>query len=212
MKKLLLGAALFVSLLLSACGAHQNTWSIVYEVVGTESTQLWDLKAEDFLTMLNAAVPEDLQLYPLHEYDPNSLSYPLTRNGETWKINLSIFPADKVDSLAYKNEKNVNEWVNNISEVELSLYANNEADAKNNGVYVRELITIFTPGAEELVEDAIGLYGEPEEEAIITEGVYRVSVDSVAYTYMPNQNSFIVQPHLEPWPETESSPSVIRPD
>lgn len=208
------GMLLLTAGLLSACGqsVDKESWTISYNVVGTEQTQLWDLKADDFLEQINSAIPEDMQLSYLKEYDPNSKNCMLTQNGDTWKLNLSVFSSSEANSLTYKGEENVSDWVNNIEKVKLSLYSDNEETAKENGTYVREIITIFTPGAEEIVEDAIGLYGEPEKDAVISEGVYRVSIDSVAYTYIPNQNTFTAQPHIESWPDESMAPSVIRPN
>ena len=214
MKKKVASVLLAAVCLLASCGnpSTEDTWEVKYEVIGTEHTQLWSLTADEFLVTLNSALSENMQLSYLKEYDPNSKNCMLTQNGETWKINLSVFPEGDVDSLTYKNQENVHEWVNNVSKVELSLYSDNEETAKENGIYVRELIRIFTPGAEKIVEDAIGLYGEPEKEAIIDENTFRVSIGSVAYTYMPTENSFVVQPHIESWSEEETMPSVIIPD
>ena len=212
MKKWLI--CLFVATaLLAGCSnsSKDNNWTVTYDVVGTENNQLWDLKSEDFLTLINEQVSDEMQLDYLKEYDPDSMSCMLSKNGETWKILLDVFPAGEVDSLTFKKYDEVSDWVNNIGKVELSLFADDEESAKENGIYVRTLISIFTPGAESLVEDAIGLYGEPEKDAVISEGVRRVSLDSVAYTYFVDKGRFLVQPHLEPWPEADSSPSVIRP-
>ena len=214
MKKTIAAALLATICLLSSCGnsSNQENWTVEYDVVGTEQTQLWSLKADDFLSSFNSALPENMQLSYLKEFDPDSKNCMLTKNGETWKINLNVFPKGDTDSLFYKDQENVHEWVNNVSKVELSLYSDNEETAKENGIYVRELIKMFTPGAEKIVEDAIGLYGEPEKEAAIDENTFRVSIGSVAYTYMPTENSFVVQPHVESWSEEEAMPSVIMPD
>lgn len=214
MKPKVFSMLLLTACLLSACGqsVDKESWTTAYDVVGTEHTQLWDLKADDFLAQINSASPEDMQLSYLKEYDPSSMNCMLTQNGETWKINLSVFPSSEADTLTYKDEANASDWINNIGKVELSLYSDSEETSKENGTYVREIISIFTPGAEEIVENAIGLYGEPEKEAVISEGVYRVSIDSVAYTYIPNQNKFTAQPHIELWPEENTTPSVIKPD
>lgn len=214
MKKKMASVLLAAVCLLASCGnpSTQDTWEVKYEVIGTEHTQLWSLKADEFLATLNNALSENMRLSYLKEYDPNSKNCMLTQNGETWKINLSVFPEGDVDSLTYKNQENVHEWVNNVGKVELSLYSDNEETAKENGTYVRELIKMFTPGAEKIVEDAIGLYGEPEKEAVIDENTFRVSIDSVAYTYMASQNTFIVQPHIDDWPEDQVEPSIIRPE
>ena len=212
MKRCLITLAVVAALLAGCSTSSDSTWTVEYDVVGTEHNQLWNLKADDFLTLINHQVSDEMKLDYLKEYDPESMQCMLTKNGSTWKIILHVFPAADVDSLTYKGLDESSDWGNNIGKVELSLFADNEESAKENGMYVRALISIFTPGAETLVEDAIGLYGEPEKDAVISEGVHRVSLDSVAYTYMVNQNRFLVQPHIEPWPEPESSPSVIRPD
>lgn len=200
---------------LAACGSSSDSqsWSVAYDVVGTERAQLWDVKADDLLTALNEAVPENMQLRYLNEYDPSSMSCPLTTDGETWKILLDVFAADQVDSFPYKNEEDASEWINNVGNIELDLYSTSDEDAEENGIYVREIISILTPGAEQLVEDALGLYGEPEKSAVISDGVRRVSADSVTYTYFVNQKRFIAEPHVAPWPvEEEEIPTVIRPE
>lgn len=214
MKKILALAIAAVMLLpLSACGDTKSPeWTETYAITGTEHTQLWDLEKDTFIELLNQSVSEEMTLSSLKPVTDDSHSVQLSANGRTWKILLDVFPPSELKLSWFAAEEGAEDWIWNVAKVELSLYADGENDAKQNGEYVRALIQIFTPGAEKIVEDAIGLYGDPEPEAVISEGAFRVSIGNVAYTYLPNENRFIVQPHMEPWPEKPSSPTVIKPD
>lgn len=192
--------------------AEEPEFTVTYEVVGTEDTQMWALKPEEFLETINANLEDRLRLELLGEYDESSLSCRYTDNGETWKISADIFPADEVGKFYYNDYEGVEAWAYNIKELELSTFADSEQDAKDNGIYIRALIHMFTPGVEEIVEDVLGLYGDPDPAAVIGEGVTRATIGNVAYTYIPGQNRFYVEPHDETVGIIEEQPTVIRPE
>lgn len=216
MKRLVaLFIALNLSCLLVACADNKAPeWSEAYSIVGLEDNQMWDLKADSFLPLINETIENDaMVLSYLHELDDfESSNCMLTKDGESWKILLSIFSVGDSEKRKYQKVEDAKSWVGNIEEVELSLYSDGEDTAKENRVYVRNLIRVFTPGAEELVEEAIGLYGKPYKDAVLMDGVNRVTVGGVVYTYMESQHRFIVQPHLDSWPTEENAPNIIRPN
>lgn len=76
---------------------------------------------------------------------------------------------------------------------------------------MRYLITLFTPGSEKYVEDAIGLYGDPAPEAVIDAGVNQVRIGNVLYSYT-SDGRFLVEPRIDDWPAEEDTPDAIRPD
>lgn len=195
-----------------AAEAEEPEFTVTYEVVGTEDTQMWALKPEEFLEAINADLGDRLRLEFLGEYDESSLSCRYTDNGETWKISADIFPADEVGKFYYNDYEGVEAWAYNIKELELSTFADSEQDAKDNGIYIRALIHMFTPGVEELVKDVLGLYGDPDPAAVIGEGVTRATIGNVAYTYIPDQKRFYVKPHDETVGIIEEQPTVIRPE
>lgn len=208
--------AVALLLSISGCSKTSNTsvWTESYEITGTEDTQMWVLKYDDFMVAFNNLIADDnIKLDYLKECDDTSSSCMLTENGESWKILLKIFSQGDSDRAKFKKNPDVKSWVGNIESVELSLYSDNEETAKENGIYVRNLISFFTPGAEKDVEDNIGLYGNPDPKAVINENISRVACGNVVYTYVYGQDyRFIVEPHIEDWPEEESAPNVVRPD
>lgn len=217
MKRIVAILCLCAMLLLPGCAqmaaeAEEPEITMTYEVVGTENTQMWVLKPEEFLETLNAGLEDRLQLDFLEEYDDSSLSCRFTGDGESWKISADIFPADEVGKFYYNDYEDVESWAYDIQELELSTYADTEQQAKDNGIYIRALIHMFTPGVEELVEDVLGLYGDPDPAAVIGEGVTRATIGNVAYTYIPNQKRFYVEPHDETVGIIEEQPTVIRPE
>lgn len=199
-------------LILPGCAPKDPDFTITYSVVGTENTQMWALKPEEFLETFNAGLEDRLQLDFMGEYDERSLSCRFTSNGETWKISADIFPADDVGKFYYNDYEGVEEWAYDIKKIELSTYADTEQDAKDNGIYIRALINMFTPGAEELVEDILGLYDDPDQSAVIIDGVTRATIGNVVYTYLPDQKRFYVEPHDETVGIIEEQPGVIRPE
>ncbi len=204
--------ALFFSL--SGCAKTESDTSLEenYEITGTEHTQMWELKYNDFLSAYNDLISDEtMKLDYLKEYDPSSSNCMLTKNGESWKILLKVFTENEADASWFKNEPDAAEWVGNIESAELSLFSADTKAAEENGLYVRYLITLFTPGSEKYVEDAIGLYGDPAPEAVIDAGVNQVRIGNVLYSYT-SDGRFLVEPRIDDWPAEEDTPDAIRPD
>jgi len=212
-KPIALLVALCISLLLGGCSEKEQDpeWSETYQITGTEHTQMWVLNADGFLSSINALITEDsMKLDYLKEYDPTSSNCMLTKNGTTWKILLDIFSESEASASWFKNTPASTEWVGNIESVELSLSAKDTKASEENGYYVRYLISIFTPGAETEVEEKIGLYGDPDQSAVIDVGVNQIAIGDVLYSYT-SDGRFIVEPRIEDWPTEESAPAAIRP-
>lgn len=208
------GLVVMILLSVTACGAveEEPEWSESYAITGTENTQMWDLKADGFLSSINSIITDDsMKLEYLKEWNPTSSNCMLTKNGESWKILLDVFSESEANTSWMRKNTGAEEWVGNIESVELSLFAQDELEAEENGLYVRYLISIFTPGAEKLVEDSIGLYGEPTPDAVVIEGVNRVTVGNVAYSYT-SDGHFIVEPFVTDWEAESATPAAIRPE
>lgn len=204
------------ALLLSLAGCTKaesdSGWEENYEITGTEHTQMWELKYDDFLSAYNDLIPdENMKLDYLKDYDPASSNCMLTKNGESWKILLKVFTETEADASWFKNEPDAAAWVGNIESAELSLFSADTKAAEENGLYVRYLITLFTPGSEKYVEDAIGLYGDPAPEAVVDVGVNQVLIGNVLYSYT-SDGRFLVEPRVDDWPAEEDAPAAIRPD
>ena len=212
-KPIALLVALCISFLLGGCSEKEQDpeWSETYQITGTEHTQMWVLNADSFLSSINALITEDgMKLDYLKEYDPTSSNCMLTKNGTSWKILLDIFSESEASASWFKNTPASTEWVGNIESVELSLSAKDTKASEENGYYVRYLISIFTPGAENEVEEKIGLYGDPDQSAVIDVGVNQIEIGNVLYSYT-SDGRFIVEPRIEDWPTEESAPAAIRP-
>lgn len=212
-KPIALLVALCISLLLGGCSEKEQPpeWSETYQITGTEHTQMWVLNADSFLSSINALITEDsMKLDYLKEYDPTSSNCMLTKNGTSWKILLDIFSESEASASWFKNTPASTEWVGNIESAELSLSAKDTKASEENGYYVRYLISIFTPGAETEVEEKIGLYGDPDQSAVIDVGVNQIAIGDVLYSYT-SDGRFIVEPRIENWPTEESAPAAIRP-
>lgn len=215
MKKMItLGLSVMILLSVTACGAveEEPEWLETYAITGTENTQMWDLKADDFLSAINGLISDDsMKLEYLNEWNPTSSNCMLTKNGESWKILLDVFSESEASTSWMRKNPGSEEWAGNIESVELSLSTQDEFAAEENGFYVRYLISIFTPGAEKLVEDSIGLYAEPNPEAVVIEGVNRVTIGNVAYSYT-SDGRFIVEPFIAEWKAESAPPKAIRPE
>lgn len=212
-KPIALLVALCILFLLGGCSEKEQDpeWSETYQITGTEHTQMWVLNADSFLSSINALITEDgMKLDYLKEYDPTSSNCMLTKNGTSWKILLDIFSESEASASWFKNTPASTEWVGNIESVELSLSAKDTKASEENGYYVRYLISIFTPGAENEVEEKIGLYGDPDQSAVIDVGVNQIEIGNVLYSYT-SDGRFIVEPRIEDWPTEESAPAAIRP-
>ena len=126
-----------------------------------------------------------------------------------------MFTEDDI-SASTSSSGDTSDWIGFVHQVTLSLFASDNEDAEQNGKYIRALISTFTPGAEEDVEDVLGLYGDPHKDAIIADGVNKATFGTVSYLYQTGNGKFIVQPHDKELHdklslETEV-PSVIRPN
>lgn len=212
-KPIALLIALCILFLAAGCSEKEQDpeWSETYQITGTEHTQMWDLNADSFLSSINALITEEgMKLDYLKEYDPTSSNCMLTKNGTSWKILLDIFSESEASASWFKNTPASTEWVGNIESVELSLSAKDTTASEENGYYVRYLISIFTPGAETEVEEKIGLYGDPDQNAVIDLGVNQIAIGDVLYSYT-SDGRFIVEPRIEDWPTEESAPAAIRP-
>lgn len=195
----------------SKAGSDQD-WEESYGITGTEHTQLWDLKYDAFLSAYNALIVEDtMKLDYLEAYDPSSSNCMLTKNGESWKLLLKVFSENEADASWFKKDPDASSWVGNVESVELSLFSTGTKDAEENGLYIRYLISLLTPGAEEYVENALGIYGEPADEAVVSSGVYQIYVGDVLYSYTSG-DSFLAEPCIKNWPAEEVPPTAIRPE
>jgi len=213
MKGKIIVLCLLVFVLMVGCSQKEEapSWSETYTITGTKNTQMWDLDAGSFLGIMNDLIAEEsMKLDYLKEYDPTSSNCMLTKNGETWKLLLDVFSESEAGASWFKNVQGSDEWTGNIQSVELSLFSKDTKTAEENGYYVRYLISVFTPGAETIVEDSIGLYGDPDPDAVVDVGVNQIAVGNVLYSYT-SDNRFIVRPFIEDWPEEESAPAAIRP-
>lgn len=204
-----------ISLLIATTGCSPKeealVWDETYAITGTENTQLWELKVDDFLSSINSLIENsDMKLSYLKDYDSASSNCMLTKNGETWKILLDIFSENEASASWFKKNADAVGWIGYIEDIELSLYADDTKTAEENGYYLRYLISIFTPGAEEYVENALGIYGEPNQDAVVLDGVNQICIGNVRYSYVSGK-SFMVEPWAADWPEEESAPNVIRP-
>ena len=193
-------------LLLVGCSQDSSDFSVSYPVVGTKHNQYFALRPQEFLDEFNTTIEGLAPSLQIIDSKSNRKVY-LSQNGDTWKISLDVFTEDDI----YNDEQK--DWVDYIHELELSLYSDNEATAKENGQYIRAIIHLFTPGVEEEVEDVLGIYGDPHEDALITENVTRATYGNVCYTYKGG-DSFIVTPYDEALYNSvqETPPSAIRPE
>ena len=196
---------LLLLLFLSSCGAASFTET--YEITGTENTQLFCLTTDDLLGELNKLLSDEAQLtkenndWGCYFYDGD--------NG--WSFSIHTFTDHMADNFVFKRYEESANWVGYIEKIELSLFAETDEDARKNGEDIRALITIFTPGIEEDVENVLGIYGKPNDKSMIVDGVYRYTAGNVVYTYQENER-FFVEPHVENWPKTEEQAGAIRPE
>lgn len=199
-------------ILLTSCGQSASVdFTNPYTVVGTKYNQYFELRAEELLAALNETVGDDAPQLEIMDSGHERTTY-FTLNGETWKLLLHVFSDDDISTLSVASGDQT-QWIGYIKEIELSLYSDSEETALQNGTYLRALISIFAPGAEEKVEDALGIYDDPEKSAAITDGVTRAICGTVAFSYVDG-DSFLVTPYDEALHEklSETPPSVIAPD
>lgn len=200
-----------VLLLCSSCTGPTADFDISYEVVDDTYNQYFVLDPDQLLIDLNASLSEynlSLSVSPKSDED---LSTWYTENSDGWKI-----IAHTMGTFSAKISSETKSWSRYIQKVELSLYSEDDETAKRNGQYIRALISTFTPGAEETVENALGIYGTPSSRATISDGIYRATMGNVCYEYQPNRDKFFVRPLDQKLHQEvtipKSSQNVIRPD
>ena len=201
--------SLWLCLLLCACAptAQQVDYSVTYDMSGTKYTQVFMVTTEELLEDLNS----NLENYGLELTEmiigSNRTGYS-ENGGDTWKI----LP-DCVEEFEVKTSSSLKDFLGCVEEIELSLFASDDADAERNGEYIRALIKTFTPGAEDLVEETLGIYGEPMSKAVVTEGVQQYTFSGVQYSYIQgtssNSGKFIICPDIII--SEDSQQSVIKP-
>lgn len=182
--------SLLLLLFLSACGNKTASFDVNYQIVGTKHNQYFCLSADTLLADLNTNLDiYDLSLVTTPKED-NDLSVWYSDDGTGWKVIARLMGAFNAGLSAETKS-----WSGYIGKVELDLYADSPDDAKRNGQYIRAIIATFTPGAEEIVEDALGIYGPPSRKTIIGDGVSRVIMENVVYTYLDDNHRFEVTPY-----------------
>lgn len=199
---------LVVLIFASAC---TSTFTVTFPVVGTRYNQYFAIRWDEFQEQYNTALPESVSQLEYLESSSGHNVY-LSDNGDTWKILLTVATEDDIQDAVDPSE-NPAGWIDYIHEVELDLYSVSEQDAIENGQYIRALIALFTPGAEEEIEDVLGIYGTPKQEAIIGENVTRATYGTVSYTYIKDKR-FQVNPYDEELyaQVREEPPAVIQPN
>ena len=208
MKKMILIMLVCINaILLPSCSSNPN-FTVTYPVTGTEYTPMWPITGDEFSAALDDRIIEngyEIDLSLLKETSDGL--YLLSSDGDAWDISISLFTDIESQTIPGSSD-----YIGYIKDLEVSTYASTDDDAIYNGQLIRSVISVFTPGAEEAVEENIGLYGDPDKDAIIADGVYRVTIESVVYTYIPGSNSFMVEPYLKDQPSEEEIPNVIKPN
>lgn len=203
-KIVLLMLAILSFALFSGC-KHDETsdLSASFGVVDATGTKLFDVTDESLYESIDRIIEDDdLSLSPLDGYDFMLLS----ENGRSGKLAIYSFSQEEAEKAVSRGNQAASEWVGNVKAVELSTYASDTQAAARNGIYIRALIGIFTPGAEEFVENALGIYGGPSGEATENGAGFEITVDTVTYSYFPENVSFRVEP------SDAAIPAAIRPE
>lgn len=153
-----------------------NRWPSAYETLGAEYAQCWDLSETEFVDLLNERLPDTLpRLTYLHEPRSSDTQRMLTVNGDTWKIVFYTVPDNAADDYSWKKRiPEIEEHLGDVKKVELSLYG--PWNSNTHGQYVRCLVGIFNPGAEDYVIYKLRLPGNATNAS-------NVKVGSVLYTY-----------------------------
>ena len=199
---LLLLATLF-TLLVGCKNEPVQSPTASYDIVDALNVKLFVVDEMSLYETINKKIEDrDLSLLPLDGYDFMLLS----ENGKSGKLAIYSFSEDESDSAVSMGNSKAAGWIGYVKSVELSTYAADNEAAVRNGVYIRTLINTFTPGSEEFVEDALGIYEEPSGDASEIEAGLEITVDTVTYRYSPDNVSFRVLP------SNSSIPSAIRPE
>lgn len=152
-----------------------NKWPSAYGVLGTESKQFWDLSETEFVDLVNEHLPA---VFPPLDYLREPKWYDtqrmLTNNSSSWIILFDTVPNNAADDYFWKKVSGIEGHLGDIREVKLSLYG--PWDPSTHGQYVRCLVGIFNPGAEDYVVDKLRLSGGATNAS-------NVKVGDVLYTY-----------------------------
>lgn len=177
--------------------------SASFNVVDALHTKLFAIEDESLFESINQIIGDnDMSLSPLDGYNFMLLS----ENGTSGKLAIYSFSDEEANEAVSIGNTSASEWIGYVKAVELSTYASDTQAAARNGVYIRALINIFTPGAEELVENALGIYGEPSGDASKNKSGLEITVDTVTYSYSPENVSFRIIP------SASAIPNAIRPE
>ena len=198
---LILAASLII---LAGCNNNATPApSSTYDVVDALNTKLFAVDDITLYSTISQKVGDkDLSLSILDGYDFMLLS----ENGQSGKLAIYSFSQSNAEKAVSMGNAKAAEWIGYVKSIELSTYAADTDAAARNGIYIRALISIFTPGSEEFVEDALGIYGSPSGNASKVESGLEITVDKVTYSYFPENVSFCIAP------SNSSIPSAIRPE
>ena len=162
-----------------------SKWEAAYSITGMKYTRIWTLKESEFISLLNSKLSE-YDVPPLTYLDANSGSDSqkmLTANGATWTVLFHICPEDAESDYMWSKYPEVKTWLTNLEDVELYFPASGDWNEKKP--YVRSLISIFTPGAEDYVISKLSLSAKFR----VTSSVI---VDNVVYTR--TNSSLLIEP------------------
>ena len=162
-----------------------SKWEAAYSITGMEYTRIWTLKESEFVSLLNSKLSEyDVSpLTYLESYSESERQKMLTANGETWTVLFHICPEDAESDYIWSKYPEVKTWLTNLEDVELYFPASGDWNEKKP--YVRSLISIFTPGAEDYVISKLSLSAKFR----VTSSVI---VDNVVYTR--TNSSLLIEP------------------
>ena len=143
------------------------------------------MKESEFVSLLNSKLSEyDVSpLTYLESYSESERQKMLTANGETWTVLFHICPEDAESDYIWSKYPEVKTWLTNLEDVELYFPASGDWNEKKP--YVRSLISIFTPGAEDYVISKLSLSAKFR----VTSSVI---VDNVVYTR--TNSSLLIEP------------------
>lgn len=190
-------------LLLSACGnsAEPTVYETTYDVQATTTgsaniapRQFFDVTAEQLTSDLQSAVEEYGLSLRLDWSNSGSSAYLYTDTATGYNILVDVVTDADIKYSKANSCGEPTAFLGCVESIEVDMFTATDVDAVVNGQLIRGLIATLTPDSEEFVEDTIGLYGEPHEDAIIADNVFRVSVENVAYTYIP-EDSFTATPY-----------------
>lgn len=184
--------AAFVFFRIYVLGANDGKLADIYNVVGKGQEQYFELNPTNLLSKLNSNLSNsDLSLSVIQNL----------RDSDTTTV-YSDSNGTRVMVVTHSNNKSA-EWKRYISQIEFKLYPADPKNTPKNDDYINALIASFTPGRENEIVDALGIDGTPNKEAKVYKDFYQVQTETVAYSFVPSQNTFYIQPY-----NTKSSKSV----